>query len=110
MRRRPVSSSKYFAYFIKGTEPEQVCYGKEIYKEQNAGHEKPAAPPISGKSGGKNGLKKENKLFRGIDEPPGLHGSPGVFPIAGAVPFSARLMNGPKALDHGFSENRQERA
>lgn len=41
----PSCPSKYFAYFIKGTEPEQVCYGKEIYKEQNAGHEKPAAPP-----------------------------------------------------------------
>ncbi|WP_195257849.1 transglycosylase domain-containing protein [Bacillus paralicheniformis] len=40
----PSCPSKYFAYFIEGTEPEQVCYGKEIYKDQKAGREKPAAP------------------------------------------------------------------
>ena len=67
---------------------------RKSIRSKTPGTKSPPLPPISGKSGGKNGLKKENKLFRGIDEPPGLHGSPGCFPIAGAVPFSARLMNG----------------
>ena len=48
---------------------------RKSIRSKTPGTKSPPLPPISGKSGGKNGLKKENKLFRGIDEPPGDEGS-----------------------------------
>ncbi|MED1740553.1 transglycosylase domain-containing protein [Bacillus swezeyi] len=40
----PSCPSKHLAYFIEGTEPEQVCYGKETYQDKKEERKKPAKP------------------------------------------------------------------
>ncbi|MCY8033021.1 transglycosylase domain-containing protein [Bacillus sonorensis] len=40
----PSCPSKHLAYFIEGTEPSQVCFGKETYQHKKAEPDSPAKP------------------------------------------------------------------
>ncbi len=50
----PGCAAKHYTYFVKGTEPANVCYGQNPQNKQKTGFH-PKKSPLPRKSGGTNG-------------------------------------------------------